>query len=95
MKKNKTIVLLPCECDGKFKKLGTGGGGEETRSETEKRCSHNLQSGAKPILASGLFKLASRVSFPREKRTTTTTTTTTKQEESFALVSAIKYSMIF
>ena len=24
---------------------GGGGGGEETRSGTEKRCSHNLQSG--------------------------------------------------
>ena len=24
---------------------GWGGGGEETRSGTEKRCSHNLQSG--------------------------------------------------
>ena len=31
-------------------------GGQDTRSGTEKRCSHNLQSGSKPILASGLFK---------------------------------------
>ena len=31
--------------DLKVLKKGGGGGGEETRSGTEKRCSHNLQSG--------------------------------------------------
>ena len=30
---------------GTFKFSGVGGGGGETRSGTEKRCSHNLQSG--------------------------------------------------
>ena len=30
---------------GSYQGGGGGGGGEETRSGTEKRCSHNLQSG--------------------------------------------------
>ena len=32
-------------CEDLFVPEGEGGGGEETRSGTEKRCSHNLQSG--------------------------------------------------
>ena len=43
-------------------------GGQDTRSGTEKRCSHNLQSGSKPILASGLFKWQAAFLFRAKKK---------------------------